>query len=846
MNAAVEVDVHTHPARPMKYLAPILIGSLLLPPAIGPVTAARAASPTVGGISPRGAQRGTEAELVFSGDRLSDAQEVVLYAPGVTVSKLEVVNNNTVKAKVTIAPDCRLGEHHARVRTLTGVSELRTFYIGALPAVAEAEPNSDFDKPQKVPLNATVTGVIENEDVDYFLVEAKKGDRITAEVEGMRLGATLFDPYVSIMDAKRFDLSASDDSALLLQDSVASVVAPADGSYIIQLRETSYGGNGSCTYRLHVGTFPRPRVAFPAGGKAGEETKLTYLGDVAGPIEQNLKIPADAASPLALFAEQNGQVAPSPVHFRVSPFANVMEAEPNNEPSKATKASGDLPLAFNGVIDKDKDADFFRFSAKKGQVYDVHVYARRLRSPLDPVLVIHKGDGAGLASNDDSGGPDSYIRFSVPEDGEYCFQVYDHLLRGSAESVYRVEVTPVQPALTMSLPNIGSQPTQERQAIVVPRGNRFATLVRATRADFGGEVVVEAPDLPPGVTIQAEPVQPNLDVVPVVFEAAADAPVGGKLVALSGKPADDKVELAGKFRQEVDLVLGNNNVRMYATHVDKPVVAVADEVPFKLTIVQPKVPLVQLGQMNLKVVAERKAGFTGAIHVQMLFDPPGVGSGQADIPGDKAEALIPLNASGGAQVRKWKIAVLGSADRPAAPAPAQGQPAPAPGTVPAAGPVWVSSQLAELEIAPPVVLGKIEMAATEQGKPAPVLCKLDPKTKFDGKAKLQLVGLPPNTTASELEISAADTQAVFNVNVDAKTPAGQHNQLATILTLVKDGEPIVQTVSSGGVLRVDPPPPPKADAPAPPQQAAAPAKAPEKVLSRLEKLRQDQASRAGQ
>jgi len=89
-------------------------------------------------------------------------------------------------------------------------------------------------------------------------------------------------------------------------------------------------------------------------------------------------------------------------------------------------------------------------------------------------------------------------------------------------------------------------------------------------------------------------------------------------------------------------------------------------------------------------------------------------------------------------------------------------------------------------------------------------------------------------------------EAVFNVDVTAKTPPGQHNQLAAILTLVKDGEPIIQTVSSGGVLRVDPPPPPKANEPKPaPQQAAAAQKAPEKVLSRLEKLRLEQAAKAG-
>ena len=50
----------------------------------------------------------------------------------------------------------------------------------------EKEPNSDFATPQKIPLNVTVAGVVENEDVDYYLVEAKQGQRITVEVEGIR------------------------------------------------------------------------------------------------------------------------------------------------------------------------------------------------------------------------------------------------------------------------------------------------------------------------------------------------------------------------------------------------------------------------------------------------------------------------------------------------------------------------------------------------------------------------------------------------------------------------------------------------------------------------------------
>ena len=225
------------------------------------VPSAFAASPSLGGIAPRGGQRGAEVVMFFNGARLGDVQEVMLYSPGFSVGKLEVVNDNQIKATVKLAPDCRLGEHALRMRTASGISELRTFWVGALPVVEEKEPNSDFATSQKVPMNVTVHGIIQSEDVDYFLVEAKKGQRVTAEVEGMRLANTLFDPYVAILDMKRFELATSDDAPLLGQDAVASIVAPADGSYIIQVRESAYGGNGGCAYRLHIGSFPRPQAA---------------------------------------------------------------------------------------------------------------------------------------------------------------------------------------------------------------------------------------------------------------------------------------------------------------------------------------------------------------------------------------------------------------------------------------------------------------------------------------------------------------------------------------------------------------------------------------------------------
>ena len=85
---------------------------------------AHAASPQLTRILPRGAQRGTTVELSFEGARLNDPQEVFVYSPGITITKVESAvdkdkkpNDKQVKVTAQIAPDARLGEYVFRLRT---------------------------------------------------------------------------------------------------------------------------------------------------------------------------------------------------------------------------------------------------------------------------------------------------------------------------------------------------------------------------------------------------------------------------------------------------------------------------------------------------------------------------------------------------------------------------------------------------------------------------------------------------------------------------------------------------------------------------------------------------------
>lgn len=775
-----------------------------------------AGSPTLTRIDPRGCQRGAEHELVFRGARLKDAQEILFYSPGIEVLSLEAPADNQVKVKVKVAPECRLGEHVAQVRTATGISDYRTLFVGALPAVDEAEPNSEFETPQAVKMNVTVQGRIDNEDVDYFTVEAKKGDRISVEVEAMRLGTTLFDPYISILDSRRFALASGDDVTLVGQDAVCSVVAPEDGAYVIEMRDSAYGGNGNCFYRLHIGNFPRPLAVYPAGGKAGEPTDITYIGDPTGDIKTQVVVPAESSEEFAVHAEDATGISPTGNVFRVFPHGNSFESEPNNGFGDATAAA--LPNAFNGIISEEGDVDCFKFSAKKGQQFEVECFARRLRSPLDPVMNLYTAEGKSIAGNDDSRGPDSYVRFTVPADGEYIVRVTDHLSRGGPEFVYRVEFQPTEPALSLGIPRVARY-SQQRQQIVVPRGNRFGTLISVSRQNFRGDVTLDSSQLPPGVTMHYVPIPSNLSQIGVVFEAAADAPVGGKLIDFKGKHATEKLTVEGKFENRADFVVASPGQSLYVwKDVEKLPICVAEEAPYKLSIVEPKAPLVRRGSMRLKIVAERKEGFDDAITVEFPFRPPGVSaSSRITIPKGKNEAEYPLNANGNAQLGEWKVYANGSAAN-----------------------VWVASQLATLTVAEPFLTVEPQRASTEQGKATRIYCKVNHVKPFEGEATLTLLGLPPKTSTETLTFTKDTKELTFPITVDAASPVGKHKNLICRVQLTEAGEPVVATA---GVteLQIDKPLPPPKDAPAKPKTPAKPkakpAPAKEKPLSRLEKLR---------
>jgi hypothetical protein len=751
------------------------------------------ASTTFGGTprlsvaSPAGGQRGGEIEVTFSGTALEDARSLMFDQPGFETTILDAQKGN-FRAKVKIGPDVRLGEHSFRVITASGISDVRLFYVTPFPMVGEAPKSKDKpNEPQPVALGTTVFGRTPDDAQDKFVVEMKQGQRLSVEVIGVRLQTqSIYDPFLSIAKEDGTPLVEMDDSAFTRQDPVASIIVPADGKYIITVRDSTNTGPGQCQYLLNIGSFARPLAVYPPGGPAGEDLKVKLIGDAAGVIEQTVKLPPKADDRFEIYTDQ-GQPTPQPNCVRVSYFPNVLEVEPNNDLATATPANLEPPFALNGIIGEKGDVDYFKFQAKKGQPLDVAVYARRLRSPLDSVIDIYDAKGTRIAGNDDSGSADSYLRWAAPADGEFHIAVRDQLGRGGATFTYRVEITPVQPRISAWLPEMTQNQNQDRRAIVVPKGNRYASLIRIKRWDVAGEMQIDPVGLPPGISVNAPLVDKTVDTIPMVFEAAPDAAPAAKTFVLNSKPTeppkDTKVE--SSIEHDVDIAENGNQRSYYTIREDNLAVAVTEEVPVKINLVAPKVPLLQNGSLNLKVVAERKNDFKGPINLSLLYSPPGVGNaGVLQIKENENEASLAISANANAIPAKWKVCVVGNADF-------------------GKGAVWFSTQLVEIEIAPPFVAGQISRTFVDQGDSTTVTVKLDQKIPFEGKAKLQLLGLPPSTTADEQEITKDDKEAKFTVKADKAAPAGQHKQLFCQFSLIKDGDQMNSAFANGGILRID-------------------------------------------
>ncbi len=776
----------------------------------------RAAEPHIRRITPAGLSSGQSRSISLIGERLSDVTGILFYDQRLKASEFKVTDDKNITFEVAADPSLNNDLYAFRLISKTGLSNMRLLGVNKFPSVVEVEPNSDFESPQVIELQQTIDGTVRNEDVDYFAVELEAGQTLSVELEGLRHASdqNFFDPSLAILDANRFEVASNDDATLLRQDCLCSFQALQAGRYIIEVRESSYGGNDDCLYRLHVSNQTRPVTMIPAGGKPGELLQATLIDDLGNSWQEEFQLPDSPTESFSVWSNRNGVQSPSPNYLRVVELENYVEAEPNGDMKSVAPVSV-IPAAFQGVLQEENDEDFFAFSAKKDQRFEIQSVTRSaVRSPADTVLNIFKLNGNHLAGNDDNKGPDSFLDFKAPEDGDYAIRVRDHLGRGGIDFVYRVELNAKSPSVQT---DIAEQSRYQSQQIVVPQGARTAIEVKVNRRNIGGDAMVNLEGLPAGLSAEAVLCPADRSSVPIVIRSSSDTALSATLASIRTVITQGDTSITGPLRQRTQLIRAQNNVDVWGFDCNQVAVAATEAAPFDIEVIQPGVPLVRDGTMNLKVKLHRKEGFDGQVRLRLVYNTPGMSAnGSIRIEKDVTETEIPITANGNATLGVWAMSLLAwtSIDR---------------------GDIKLSSEPFTIEIADRIFDFAFNKAMGEVGKPIDVLVGVKQKRVLEGTTEIELVGLPPGTTcdASKVVFDPTAEQVVYRLNVPADAKPGSFKTLNCRGTITSDAGVITQTNGTGEV-QIDVP---LVAAPAAPAPTASPEPAAPKVLTRLEQLR---------
>jgi hypothetical protein len=490
--------------------------------------------------------------------------------------------------RITVDPAVPPGIYDVRFAGKWGVSNPRAFVVGTRPEVNEKEPNNDVPEAQRVELNTTINGVLaQGTDVDYSVFAGTKGQRVVISCLSTSVDGRA-NPMIEVFDPAGRKLAANRNYRD--NDAVADLTLPVDGDYYVRLSHFTYqGGSPDWVYRLTIGTGPWIDAVFPPVVEPGKPATVTLYGrnlpnsqpadgfSVDGrPLEKLTVTLTPPTDPQALtrltfrgridpvtalqdgfeyvFTGPTGASNPVPIYFTRDKlvvkqnFGITTAVNPEPIPT---------PCEVAGFLARRGEADWYSFTAKKGEQFIIEVLAERIGTEADFYFSVRDGkdpkrDLSGEQDDDPdtlhpfafytrSNDPPAYT-FTAPEDGKFLVVV------GCRESsvlygpriAYRLRISPARP---------------DFRAVIMPfsrhlhtgssawQGGNQAYDVFVHRMDgYTGSIQVVAQGLPPGVTARPLMIGPGSKWGLLVLNVAADAPAftGSFKVQATGSTPDGK------------------------------------------------------------------------------------------------------------------------------------------------------------------------------------------------------------------------------------------------------------------------------------------------------------------
>jgi hypothetical protein len=453
------------------------------------------AQPTLSAAVPGAAAPGKTTDITLSGAKLDAPLKVWTSLP----AQIELVpgdpnqkDKTSLVCKITLPAGAPVGIGGIVLADNKGISEPLLIMVDDLPSVLDNSGNHDLATAQEVQLPIGIDGYCDGTTFDYYRFTAKARQRITGDVMATRLGWD-FDPVVRLLDAAGNEVLRADDDPSSGPDSRFVFTAPADGQFILELRDNRYKAGGR--YRLRLGDLPLVSTPSPLAVAAGVASQVGF----AGPLTDGLT-PFTALTPVSA-ARQTIDLAARASSSQASSFATLYasdlpvfgETAPADKPDEASAAA--IPGVVTGTLDSPKDRDLFQFTATKGTPVNFRSISRSAGSSAILMLRLLNAAGAQVAESPIGDSDEPVLQFTISEDGTYKLSVEELAGRGGVDYTYAVEAR-TGPQFTLTLK---ADPNQNRLKHFLPGGDGALHLdVQCARFAYNGPITLDVESNRPG------------------------------------------------------------------------------------------------------------------------------------------------------------------------------------------------------------------------------------------------------------------------------------------------------------------------------------------------------------
>jgi hypothetical protein len=196
--------------------------------------------------------------------------------------------------RLTLAAPETFGIHEVQFNVAGRPANPTTLIVSPLPQVLEQEPNDTPEQAQRVTIPCGINGRVGTKrDLDHFVFKATKGKAIRFEVKARRFGTPLrsaLDSVLDVMTPQGQVLASNDDANG--KDAALVFAPPADGDYVVRLRDLNSKGGDTFVYYLEC-DWARPdfslrcdcdKAMIGPGSATAWYVHVTRLNGFDGPV----------------------------------------------------------------------------------------------------------------------------------------------------------------------------------------------------------------------------------------------------------------------------------------------------------------------------------------------------------------------------------------------------------------------------------------------------------------------------------------------------------------------------------------------------------------------------------